>query len=205
MAVPVGAAGLAGRYLSASDAATYCKITTYIDQAVPFDAPARPLLLGVIFVEGAKTLGQSEKRSLLNGYWRKNHRNRPRNDELGCGRDGRQGGEGHPQCRGESSDAERRRVHRQGRNGRRRTGPAASGDQPHPHRLLDQAFHGPSPQRSGHGREDCALQGGRRTGRLRQGPCRQSRLHPAGNLRLTPCGNSKRRPRPTWATRSTRP
>ena len=40
----------------------------------------------------------------------------------------------------------------------RRAGQTAGGDQLPPHRLLDQAFHGPAAQRSGHGREDRALQ-----------------------------------------------
>ena len=127
------------------------------------------------------------RKGAIDGYWRKNHRNRPRNHQLGCGRDGGQGGQGHPQCRGESFDTQRRRVHRQGRNRRRRARPAAGRDQPHPHRLFDQAFHGPAPQRSGFGREDRALQGGRRAGRLRQGPRERPRLHPARDFGLHAC------------------
>ena len=55
------------------------------------------------------------------------------------------------------------------------------------------------------GREDRALQGGRRAGRLRQGPRRRPRLSPRPRSPRSPCGSSRKRPRPTWATRSTRP
>ena len=73
-----------------------------------------------------------------------------------------------------------------GETPRRRAGQAAGGHQPHAHRLLDQALHGPPAQRGRDRREDGPLQGRRRAARLRQGQDRRQGVHAAGNLGQDP-------------------
>ncbi len=70
-----------------------------------------------------------------------------------------------PNAGRQPADAQRRRVHRQGRSAGRRAGPAPGGDQPHADGLLDQAVHGPPAQRGGQRREDGPLRGRRRAAR----------------------------------------
>ena len=74
----------------------------------------------------------------------------------------------------------------QGRNTRRRAGQAAGRDEPQGDDLLDQAVHGPPPQRGPGRGEDGPLRDRRRAQRLRQGAGQRQGVHPAGNLGLHP-------------------
>ena len=121
------------------------------------------------------------------------HWNRPGHHKLLCRRDGR---------RRTGRDCKRRRqpdhaVHRRLRQGRRTAGgrhcQAPSRHQSAEHRILDQALHGPPPQRGGRGREDRALQGDRlRLGRLRDTRHGQD-VPAAGSLGHGPAENERDR------------
>jgi hypothetical protein len=66
--------------------------------------------------------------------------------------------------------------------------PAPAGDQPQEHRLLDQALHGPAPQRGRLRREARPLRGHGRRRRVRQGQRPRQDLHPPADLRVHPPG-----------------
>jgi molecular chaperone DnaK len=67
-----------------------------------------------------------------------------------------------PNAGGESADAERRGVHRQGETLVGEPARRQAVTNPRQHGLFDQAVHGPAAPRGRDGREDGALQGGRR-------------------------------------------
>ena len=81
---------------------------------------------------------------------------------------------------------------------------AAGRHQPHAHRLLDQALHGPPPRR-GPAEEKMVpykVSADRKTMSRSRSATRNT---PRRRSRPRSCASSRNRPRPTWATRSTRP
>ena len=118
------------------------------------------------------------------GAGRKDHRNRFGDHELGRLRDGGERVQGYCQPGGKPPDAERRGIYRQGRDPGRRAGQTPGRHQPHKHGLLDQALHGPPPQRGRDRRKNGPLHDRRRTERLREGEGREQGIHPSRDLRV---------------------
>ena len=96
------------------------------------------------------------------------HRHRPRDDELLYGRPRGRRAHRHPERRGRTDDAVRRRVHEGRAAARRRARTAPAGHEPREHDLLDQALHGAQVGRGLRGDDDRPVQG--RAGRERRRP-----------------------------------
>ena len=113
----------------------------------------------------------------------------------------------HRQRRGRA--APRRRSSASPKNGERLVGQrrqAPGGHQPAEHDLLDQALHGPPPQRGRDRGEAGPLQDrAAAPNELVQGRGPRQDVHAARDLRDDPAASSRRPPRPTSARRSTAP
>ncbi len=161
--------------------------------------PSRRAGGGFLDEQGQSRNASSGPDSLLSGEKKngKSYRYRPRNDQFLRRRHGRQGRQGHRECRRRAHDALHRRLHRFRRASGRPAGEAPGGDQSRRHDLRGEAPDRPPLRRSGdrEGQEARPLQDrqGRQWRCLGRGPGQEIfaladfRLHPAedeGNRRV---------------------